>query len=90
MPTLKYWTSMYSSSERLELTLDTGFVEKIFEGQTSERRVWSHDDVLAGKADAAISGEFSGPVLAELYDAIQAYRAGTLQPLPPPVKKKRR
>ncbi len=73
----------------MELTLDTEFVEKIFEGQQSERLVWSHDDVLNGKADGPITSEFSGNVLGELLDAIAAYRAGTLKPLPPPVLKKK-
>ena len=80
---------MYSPSERLELTLDTGFVEKVFEGQQSERRTWSHDEVLAGKADGAIAGEFSGAVLTELYEAIAAYRAGTLIPVIPTKKSRR-
>jgi len=81
---------MYSSYERLHLTLDTGFVEKLFEGQQSERLVWSHDDVLAGKADAAISSEFNGAVLGELYKAIEDYRAGALAPVTPRTPKSKR
>jgi hypothetical protein len=89
MATLKYWFSKYSPTERLHLTLDTGFVEKLFEGQQSERNVWSHDEVLAGKADAAISSDFDGAVLTELYDALAAYRAGTLTPRDPEKSKKK-